>query len=101
MLVLDPHDTANWFYGGYADFPERMKEGIRNYILSGVEPGLFLQAVISNDLLAAVCRADSVNAPLLKQYAQWFYNTAPMRSYGSRDKMLAWIESGGMNNAQR
>ncbi len=100
MLVLDPHDTTNWFDGDYADFPERMKEGIRNYILEGLEPGLFLQAVISNDLIGAVLRADPVNAPLVKQYALWFHHVAPMRSCGSRASMLAWIEAGGMNGCK-
>lgn len=101
MLVLDPHDTDNWFRNEYADFPERMRESIRRYVLDGIMPGLFLQSVIANDLLGAVCRADNVNAPLLKQYAQWFHNVAPMSCCGSRDKLLAWIESGGMNATQK
>ena len=97
MLVLDPHDTANWFEDSYAVIPERMREAIRRYILEGIPTGNFLQAVICNDLRGAVNYADDDNLPLLKQYVRWFYNIAPANCYGSRAVMLAWIESGGMN----
>lgn len=97
MLILDPHDTANWFEDSYAAIPARMQNAIRRYILEGIIPGSFLQAVICNNLRDAVNAADDENLPLLRRYVQWFYNIAPANCHGSKEKMLAWIEFGGMN----
>lgn len=40
----------------------------------GPQGGGFVQAVINNDLLSAVCRADGMNSQLLKFYCTMLHN---------------------------
>ncbi len=65
--------------------------GIARYIESGVMPGSFLTAVISNDLIGAICRADDdMTIEELRALRLWFYNDAPSQCHGSPQKMAAW-----------
>ena len=84
------------FRGFY--IPERMMPAIQRYIKDGEKPGDFLQAVICNDLFAAVGRADEENLTNLPAYIGYFYNEAPAGSWGSREKMEAWIEQQNREN---
>lgn len=77
----------------YSDLPDHMQDAMRLYMERGIEPGSFLMAVLCNDLMGAVSRADHINASRLKDYAAWLYNNAPPQSFGSREKVGRWIES--------
>ncbi len=66
--------------------PKRMMPGIRRYIDEHKRPGNFLQAIISNDLKAAVWNADDENMNLLPHYVQYFYWKAPSMCWGSQQK---------------
>lgn len=77
----------------YSPLPDYMRDGMRLYLEHGIEPGSFLTAVLSNDLMAAAGAADSKNRHLLFGYAQWLYNHAPHGSFGSRESVKAWIEA--------
>lgn len=79
------------FKGDYAQIPPHMQEAIRSYVIKGIAPGHFLQGVITNDLRMAVNHADMTNLPLLKLYAQWFYNVAPGNCHGSLQAMMKWL----------
>lgn len=79
------------FEGEYAAIPEGMREGMMRYVEDRKEPGGFLTAVISNNLIDAVCRADKANLPVIKECAQWFYNIAPSPCAGSPEKMRMWL----------
>jgi hypothetical protein len=78
----------------FRDFyiPERMLEGLRDYIENGHEPGSFLTAVICNDLNEACARADEENLHNLPAYVAYLYNEAPWPSWGSAEKMASWME---------
>ena len=82
------------FYG--TSIPEYMIEGIYLYINKGIEPGNFLTELISNDLFAAVGRADDTNINLLPTYCAFFYNEAPANCYGSKAQFSAWCKLGGL-----
>lgn len=71
--------------------PPHMAEALVRYVEHGVPVGNFLQAVLSNDLKAAVGYADDCNIHLLKEYVQWMYNECPSPAQGSLEKYLAWI----------
>lgn len=72
--------------------PERMMEGIRDYIERKAEPGEFLAAIIRNDgLREVVGRADDENMRNLPAFVEYFYNHAPWDCWGSREKMEKWI----------
>lgn len=92
MLTYEDMKNAGvLFEGDYARIPENMRDSMIAYVEEYREPGGFLSAVIRNDLLNAVCRADNRNLSLIKEYTQWFYNVAPMGCFGSPEKMKAWL----------
>lgn len=70
--------------------PPYMQQGLLDWMNHGVRPGSFLCAVLENDLMEAVGRADSTNAMRLKDYAQFLYNGAPAECHGSKEKVSAW-----------
>ena len=75
----------------YSPLPEHMQDGMRRYMESGIEPGSFLYAVLSNNLMDAFGRADSINRHHLREYCEWLYNYAPRGSFGSQERVKAWI----------
>ena len=72
--------------------PEHTLDALRRYVLDGLEPGGFLQAVLTNDLMEACGRADVENSLCLPHIATFIYNCTPSHSHGSRDRYEAWIQ---------
>lgn len=80
----------------YSSLPLHMQDGMRLYVEHGIQPGSFLTAVLSNDLMRALGRADDINLHALPAYGRFLYNDAPSWCFGSPEKVEAWIERGGM-----
>ena len=74
---------------------------LRAYIETGRPTNHFLTALLSNDLIEAVGRADARNLAALRDYCMWLKSFAPPLSYGDRQRVTAWIEMGGLSGAQR
>ena len=72
--------------------PEHMVEAVYHYIEHGTPPGGFLTAVLSNDLMDALRRADDKNIESLPAWGRLLYNHIPPGAYGSRKAVEAWIE---------
>ena len=72
--------------------PEHMVEAVYNYLEYGTPPGGFLTAVLSNDLMDALRRADDKNIESLPAWGRLLYNHIPPGAYGSRKAVEAWIE---------
>jgi hypothetical protein len=70
-----------------------MMEVIDRYINEKCRPGGFLEAVICNDLKAAVENADDENMANLPAFVGYFYNEAPFNCWGSKEKMENWLKS--------
>lgn len=81
--VLAPHQHE------YAILP--LIESLRQYRDEGWPVGDFLRALLSNDLLEAVGRADHHNIWLLPIYVGFLYNEMPSPAWGSREKVDAWL----------
>lgn len=62
--------------------PEHTRETLRMYVEEGYDPGGFVTAVLCNDLMGAVSRADSTNIRYLRDIAMFVYNRVPSRAYG-------------------
>lgn len=75
--------------------PSHMVGPAKLYISKGIEPGSFLVAVLANDLLGAITRADYINKALISSYHD-FLVTIPMGSKGSYDAVAVWCDSGGL-----
>lgn len=74
----------------YSKLPYNLQSGMQLYIEKGFRTGHFLTAVLSNDLLGAVSRADDTNIKLLPAIVRWLYNEAPSNCWGDVKKVQAW-----------
>lgn len=72
--------------------PSYMIDGLVRYLVDHVPTGDFLRAVLENNLMRALDKADITNSPLLRNYARFLYNYAPLGSYGSRENVRKWLE---------
>ena len=82
---------------GYAivQLPEHLHEPLVAFIEQGRPTGGFLEAVLSNDLKAAVGRADDVSSGMLVPLVRWLYNYAPGECNGSSEKYRTWRDAAG------
>jgi hypothetical protein len=74
--------------------PESCREGLLNYLRHGIPPGLFLRAVLENNLLQAYCRADELNWNVLAAYMVVLVNYAPSVAWSSPRAVSEWIAKG-------
>jgi len=81
---------------GLALLPEGMRDSIVAYVEHGIPLGHFLDALLSNDFMGAVKRADEENLPALGNWGVYLYNYAPPRCFGSAEKVQAWQDKGGL-----
>lgn len=77
--------------------PGYMHPGLARYVLDHTPPGEFLQAIIYNDLGAALRHADDTNKELLHNYVKFFYNEMPAECWGSLEAYKAWLEQRGQS----
>ena len=82
----------------YHMIPELTLDSIKRYIESGIPTGSFLEAVLCNDLAAAVARADQWNLSALPAIVGYLYSECPRECWGSLETVNAWI---AMHRAQR
>jgi len=92
--------TVN-YNGKDRSIPGHMQDGLEMYVNHGYKPGDFLTAVLENDLSKAVAHADSVNINKLVDYVAVLFNNCPNACWGSREKVKAWIEEGGLQGRHR
>lgn len=83
----------------YASAPNGTGPSFQRYIEDGILPGGFLQAVLADKLYLAVGRADQTNVRLLLEYYYWMLEFLPGNSYGSPEKMKAWLLTFADNGA--
>jgi len=76
------------------NLPDHLQGGISRYLREGIAPGHFLTAVITNNLLEAVSRADCTSIKSLPDIVKFFYNYAPGECWGNQVKMVAWMKGG-------
>ncbi len=78
-------------YHGQYKMPPRIAEGLAQYAREGREPGSFLRAVLSNNLLQAITRADLESLACLHDIVLFVCNELPARSWGSSAAVHEWI----------
>jgi len=77
------------------EVPDRIKKAIDLHVLQGQTCGGFVTAVLKNDLMEAVTRADAENIHKLRDIIGYLYNYCPGPCWGSPEKLKAWKEKGG------
>ena len=77
----------------YATAPnQKMVPAIKRYVENRIEPGHFLTALFSNDLMRTFARADETNGSLIREWVIWMWNDMPFHMVGSREKVEAWLD---------
>lgn len=70
--------------------PQTTKETIDRFVQYGCNPGGFVTAVLENNLMEAVGRADSENLENLQDICSYIYNKIPGNCWGSTSKIIEW-----------
>lgn len=76
--------------------PEILRPGFLRYFHYRVKPGVFLTAVLENDLSRAVAFADPGNVQMIPAVVHWLWNFVPMSAWGSKEKVQAWLEGASL-----
>lgn len=72
-------------------------DNIIEYITDGTcSRGSFKWYLLTGNLFEAIRHADDNNIKIIPQLVQWLWAKAPIESYGSEDKVNAWIDVGGL-----
>ena len=79
--------------GRYDKIPPAVLAALTRYKDFHVNPGSFVRAVITNDLITSVQRADSKSLKALPQIAAWAFTELPNEAWGSCEKFAAWAEN--------
>lgn len=72
---------------------EHIKGSLSRYVEFGIEPGSFLMAVLTNDLVGAVGRADVENIKRIPEIVRYVYNHLPSGCWGSNEIVEEYIKS--------
>ena len=80
--------------------PEHMIGGALRYFNDHIQPGSFLRALMSNDLMTACNRGDEENLDALAAWAAFLYNEAPRGSFGSPEKVKTWLAAREKENPE-
>ena len=76
----------------YSGIPEHMRESVRLYLEHGLKPGSFLTAILEDKLVESVAQVDNINIAQIVSWAKFLWNEMPMGSWGSKEKVEAWIK---------
>jgi hypothetical protein len=77
------------------NLPENIKSTLDMYVSHRIPTGDFLYAVLTNDLFAALSRADDLNRYRLYEICNYIYNSIPFNCWGSKETVNAWLASKG------
>ena len=71
-------------------------DDLRLYVEEGRPMNHFLTALVENDLMECIGRADEQSLEALDAYCAWLRTYAPRACYGSAERMADWIRNRGM-----
>jgi hypothetical protein len=72
--------------------PRQTIETIRDYINRGIPTGSFVRAVLENNLMEAMMKADEHNRRSIFWIVSMVYNLAPAQCWGSPQEYRAWLD---------
>lgn len=77
------------------------KEELIAYKEYGIRTCPFLYAVLCNNLIDAICRADEENARDLKEIIRYVNDQLPWGCWGGPERINAWIKRGGIKGIEK
>lgn len=75
--------------------PAELIESLERYESNRIKTGNFLRACLENDLFKATARADHRNIHNFRVIVGWIHTFLPFESYGSEEKVKAWLAKQG------
>jgi hypothetical protein len=79
----------------YSVIPDHLMNQMILYLEESKTPCSFLVAMMSNDFMKTIAKADEDNINILPTYAHFIHWEAPMGSHGSYEKVEAWLNKTG------
>lgn len=101
--VSQPTDPSKRLEALYAEsliasfVPPSLHLGLVAYLAHHIAPGSFLRAVLENDLIEAVRRADPESQAGLHALVRWLLEEAPVRAWTSPEDVQQWIQLRAVN----
>jgi hypothetical protein len=86
---------------GLGYVPARIKGALDRWVYEGIPPGGFTTAVLQNNLMEAVGRADEECGLNLRAIVAYVYNEVPAWAWGSRENMNEWAAKFGREGVER
>lgn len=71
--------------------PPNIKLALDKWASNGDIPGDFVLAVLHNDLMDAVCRADADSLASIRDIVLYVYNDLPSPCWGSLQNVNLWL----------
>ena len=71
--------------------PDELRASLDRYVQKRIPPGGFLIAVLENDLMETIGRADHHNIHFLKEICQYVHWELPSPCHGSPERVAAWL----------
>lgn len=77
----------------YCVIRENIIDGLTRYALDKIPTGSFLTAVLENNLMEALGKADLENRLTIWNICSFVHNEIPASSHGSPEKVEAWLKT--------
>lgn len=74
-----------------------LANSLDRFTADGIATGGFLRAVLENDFVQVLLRADEENIRELREIALYVHNHVPAIAWGSPEKVSNWIKSRGLS----
>ena len=78
-------------------FPQETFEALRNYVMNHRDPGGFLTAVLSNDLMETVLRSSLDCRHSIPQIFEYIFRHCPGNCWGNAEAVKAWVSVPNQN----
>lgn len=76
----------------YDKIPDETKEELSRYAWQRFQPGGFITAVLANDLMGAIGRADHDNIQCIPEICSYVYNVMPANCHGNMGIVNDWLQ---------
>ena len=88
---IRPYREGSWeIEDYYLDAPVHILDSINRFVEHGLEPGSFVKAVLSNDLVGAFNAADTASLRGLQDILRYCRWKIPGTCWGSPEKVKNW-----------
>ncbi len=76
----------------FKKIPDRTMAALKRYVEHRIQPGHFLTAVLENNLMESLGRADEDNRAAIFEICMYIYNEIPGLCHGSPERVRNWLE---------